>query len=68
MSPPPFLSGLKSFQPLGVMTPTIYDGILTSIVGLLSEEPEGSCDDDSSDSEIPGLLSGSVISWRRRAF
>ena len=52
MSPPSFLSGLKSLRPLGVMTPTIYDGILTSTVGLLSEEPEGSRDDDSSGSEV----------------
>jgi len=42
--------------------------VLTSTVGLLSEEPEGSRDDDSSDSEVPGLLSGSVIPLRRRAF
>jgi len=40
----------------------------TSTVGLLSEEPEGSRDDDSSDSEVPGLLSGSVIPWRRKGF
>ena len=52
MSPPSFLSDLKSLRLLGVMTPTIYDGILTSTVGLLSElEPEGSRDDNSSDSE-----------------
>jgi len=28
--------------------------VLTITVGLLSEEPEGSRDDDSSDSEVPG--------------
>jgi len=34
-------------------------------VGLLSEEPEGSHDADSLDTKAPGLLSGSVIAWRR---
>jgi len=37
-------------------------------VGLLSEEPEGSHDADSLDTEAPGLLSVSVIARRRRAF
>jgi len=52
MSPLSFLSGLKSLQLLGLMTPTIYDTVQTSTVGLLSEEPEGSRDDNSSDSEF----------------
>jgi len=47
------------------MTPTVYDGTDS---GFLSEEPEGSCDADSLDTEAPGLLSGSVTAWRRAFF